>query len=199
MLKQNSQIQDRHFISLAYLNTIMKPDENTSAIKAHASQVSILPADYLLLKRILFILFFASIILFTQNASAQNYRFGLGVRLSNSTPTLNNSITGKYFVTDRNAVEGIVSFGSRFGMGALLEIHKPLNIEGLNWFYGAGAYVGFQDTQTYLGPTGILGLDYKFPNVPINLALDWKPELDIIPDINFVPDAVALSVRFTLK
>jgi hypothetical protein len=142
---------------------------------------------------------------FAINASAQSnvtgpaYRLGLGVRLSNSSPTLNNSVTGKYFVTDRSAVEGIISFGSRFGLGALLEIHKPTNIEGLRWFYGAGGYVGFESGDTYLGPTGILGIDYKFINVPINLSLDWKPELDIIPDINFVPDAFALSVRFTLK
>ena len=128
-----------------------------------------------------------------------DYRFGLGVRLSNSSPTLNNSITGKYFVTDRSAVEGIISFGSRFGIGGLLEIHRPMNVEGLRWFYGAGAYLGFESGDTYLGPTGILGLDYKFENVPINLSLDWKPELDIIPDINFVPDAFAFSVRFTLK
>ena len=142
---------------------------------------------------------------FAINTSAQNdvtgpaYRLGLGVRLSNSSPTLNNSITGKYFVTDRSAVEGIISFGSRFGLGALLEIHKPTNIEGLKWFYGAGGYVGFESGDTYLGPTGILGIDYKFTNVPINLSLDWKPELDIIPDINFVPDAFAVSVRFTIK
>jgi hypothetical protein len=142
---------------------------------------------------------------FVVNAWAQTevpspaYRFALGVRLSNSTPTLNNSITGKYFVTDRSAVEGLISFGSRFGMGALLEIHKPTNVEGLRWFYGGGAFVGFENGDTYLGPTGVLGLDYKFTNVPINLSLDWKPELNFIPDIDFVPDAFALSVRFALK
>ena len=96
-------------------------------------------------------------------------------------------------------MEGIISFGSRFGIGGLLEIHRPMNVEGLRWFYGAGAYLGFQSGDTYLGPTGILGLDYKFANVPINLSLEWKPELDIIPDINFVPDAFAFSVRFTLR
>ena len=136
----------------------------------------------------------------SQRSTAQDYRLGLGVRLSNSTPTLNSSFSGKYFITDRSAVEGLVSFGSRFGMGALLEIHQPFaSAPGLRWFYGAGAYVGWQDSETYLGPTGVLGLDYKFANAPINLSLDWKPELDIIPDINFVPDAFALTVRFTLK
>ncbi|MBO9572957.1 MAG: hypothetical protein J7497_12245, partial [Chitinophagaceae bacterium] len=88
---------------------------------------------------------------------------------------------------------------SRFGMGGLLEIHNPLNMEGLRWIYGGGLYVGFEDKQTFFGPTGILGLDYKFKDVPINLTLDWKPELDFTPEVNFVPDAFALSVRFTLK
>ena len=157
------------------------------------------------MKPIVFFAILAVSTLAVNKASAQvdvpspDYRFALGVRLSNSTPTLNNSITGKYFVTDRNAVEGIISFGSRFGIGGLLEIHKPTNVDGLRWFYGAGAYVGFENSKTYLGPTGILGIDYKFPNVPINLSVDWKPELDFIPDINFVPDAFAFSVRFALK
>ena len=131
--------------------------------------------------------------------SAQDYRFAVGIRLSNATPTLNNSITGKYFITEKSAVEGVVSFGSRFGLGGLLEIYKPFRTPGLSWFYGGGAYVGFEDGNTYLGPTGIIGMDYKFANVPLNISIDWKPELDIIPDINFVPDAFAFSVRFTIK
>lgn len=138
--------------------------------------------------------------LISHQSSAQDYRLGLGVRLSNSTPTLNSSFSGKYFVTDRSAIEGLVSFGSRFGMGALLEIHQDFSsAPGLRWFYGAGTYVGWQDGETYLGPTGVLGLDYKFASAPINLSLDWKPELDIMPEINFVPDAFALTVRFTIK
>lgn len=152
------------------------------------------------MKRICTTLFVLVLATLATRSYAQDYRLALGLRLSNSSPTLNNSITGKYFVTDRNAVEGLVSFGSRFGVGALLEIHKPFqNAGGLNWFYGGGAYVGFGGGDTYLGPTGILGLDYKFPKVPLNLSLDWKPELDIIPSINFVPDAFALSARFAFR
>lgn len=151
------------------------------------------------MKRILLVVLILSALLPAVSVKAQDYRFALGVRLSNSSPTLNNSVSGKYFITDKSAVEGLVSFGSRFGMGALLEIHKPLNVQGLRWYYGAGAYVGFEDGDTYLGPTGTIGLDYKFTNAPINLSLDWKPELDIMPDINFVPDAFGLTVRFTFK
>lgn len=131
------------------------------------------------------------------SVSAQDYKVALGVRLSNATPTLSNAVTIKYHMTQQHALEGIISFGTRFGLGALYELHKPTTVQGLNWFYGGGAYVGFQDGNTYLGPTGIVGLDYKFPGIPVNLSLDWKPELDIIPDINFVPDAFGFSARFT--
>lgn len=139
-------------------------------------------------------------ILFNQKASAQDYRLALGVRLSNNVPTLSSSITGKYFVTDKNAIEGLVSFGNRFGIGALLELHRPFTtVEGLSWFFGGGGYVGWEDSDTYLGPTGVIGLDYKFPAVPVNLSIDWKPELDILPAVNFVPEAFSVSIRFTIK
>ncbi|WP_207510916.1 hypothetical protein [Longitalea luteola] len=134
-----------------------------------------------------------------QRAAAQDYRFAAGIRLSNSSPTLSSAISGKFFATDKTAIEGIVAWGNRFGIGALLEIHNKFNTPGLSWFYGGGAYVGFQDGDTYLGPTGIVGLDYKFTNAPVNLSLDWKPELDFLPDINFVPDAFAFTIRFVIK
>ncbi len=128
---------------------------------------------------------------------AQDYKVALGIRLSNSSPTLNNSVSVKYFLNQSNALEGLISFGSRFGLGVLYETHKPTTAAGLNWFLGGGGYVGFQNNNTFLGPTGIIGLDYKFNNIPLNLSIDWKPELDIIPNINFVPDAFGLSARFT--
>src|SRR5689334_17081183 len=128
-----------------------------------------------------------------------DYKFAMGIRFSNSIPTLNTSFSAKYFVTNRSAIEGLISFGNRFGIGGLLEIHNSFATQGLTWFYGGGAYIGFQDNNSYVGPTGVIGLDYKFPNVPVNLSLDWKPELDIVPKINFVPEAFGLSVRFVVK
>lgn len=136
---------------------------------------------------------------YSQAIFAQDYQSAIGIRLSNASPTLNNSITGKYFMSTGHAVEGLLSFGSRFGIGGLYEKYKPLDYPGLNWYYGAGAYIGFESRDTYLGPTGTVGLDYKFASIPLNLSLDWKPELDILPKIAFVPDAFGLSARFTLK
>ena len=132
--------------------------------------------------------------------SAQDYKVAIGVRFSSAAPTLSNSISIKYFMNATDAVEGLVSFGDRFGIGGLYERHQLIGgTPAFTWFYGGGGYLGFDHNTTWVGPTGVVGLDYKFQNAPLNLSLDWKPELDIIPKINFVPDAFGLTARFTFK
>jgi hypothetical protein len=144
-------------------------------------------------------------ILFTQTSFAQ-YKTALGVRLSSSQAMVSNSISLKHFLSESTAVEALFSFGDPLALGAMLEVHKPLATEGLNWFYGGGGYLGFvkvydpnrkvNDTEVNFGAMGVLGLDYKFMNLPLNLSLDWKPELNIVNDITFEPSAIGLSVRF---
>ncbi|RYG47086.1 MAG: hypothetical protein EOO01_15335 [Chitinophagaceae bacterium] len=147
----------------------------------------------------------AAALLFAQTSFAQ-YKTALGVRLSSSQAMVNNSISLKHFLTETTAVEALFSFGDPLALGALLEVHKPLSTEGLQWFYGGGGYLGFEkvydpnrkvnDTEVNFGGMGVLGLDYKFLNLPLNLSLDWKPELNLVNDITFEPAAIGLSVRF---
>ena len=132
--------------------------------------------------------------------SAQDYKLAMGIRFSSASPTLSNSISVKYFMDETNALEGLISFGTRLGLGGLYERHQLIGgTPAFTWFWGFGGYVGWQNSNTYLGPTGAIGLDYKFPNAPLNLSLDWKPELDILPNINFVPDAFGITARYTFK
>ena len=139
--------------------------------------------------------------------AAQNYKTALGVRLSSSNAMVNNAVSIKHFINERTAVEGLLSFGDPLAIGALVEFHKPLAAEGLTYFYGAGGYLAFlktvntttQKTSTdpNIGAQGVIGLDYKFANIPLNLSLDWKPELNIVTDINFEPAAIGFTARFT--
>ena len=136
-------------------------------------------------------------LLFSFNAvNAQEYRSALGIRLSTSPAVVNNSVSFKYFTSETLALEALLSFSDPLAVGILIEKHRPFSTEGLQWFYGGGGYVGF-GSNTNVGGMGIIGLDYKFPNVPLNLSLDWKPELNIISDINFEPAAIGFSARFT--
>ncbi len=139
---------------------------------------------------------------FTQS-NAQGYKTGLGVRLSTGGPAVNNSVSFKYFMNERAALEGLFTFSDKPAIGALIEFHTPVaSTEGLQWFYGGGAYLGFESNKDaanrqLMGAQGIIGMDYKFPNLPLNLQLDWKPELNIIDNINFEPAAIGFTMRFT--
>lgn len=139
--------------------------------------------------------------------SAQDYKTALGVRLSSSSAMQSNSISIKHFINSTTAIEGLFTFGDPLALGALVEFHKPLSASGLTYFYGGGGYIGFlkkvntntqkTSTEANFGAQGIIGLDYKFDNIPLNLSLDWKPELNIVTDINFEPAAIGFTARFT--
>ncbi|HET9824297.1 MAG TPA: hypothetical protein VFP87_03120 [Chitinophagaceae bacterium] len=146
----------------------------------------------------------------TANSSAigTSYKTAVGIRLSNTAPVISNAITLKHFINQKTAIEGLISFGHDItSFGALGEIHKPFSTPGLQWFYGGGGYLGFGKeydvnkgknvNTTFFGAQGIVGLDYKFASIPIDLSLDWKPELNLVTDINFEPAAIGFSARFT--
>lgn len=134
---------------------------------------------------------------------AQDYKTALGIRMSSRGPAVNNSVSFKHFMNPKLAIEGLFTFDKKAAIGALLEIHNEMpSTEGLKWFYGAGVYLGFDSDKSntnraLMGAQGVIGLDYKFSNLPLNLSLDWKPELNIIDNINFEPAAVGFTLRFT--
>ena len=125
-----------------------------------------------------------------------SYKTAIGVRLGPSVPVIKSGITIKHFIGN-NAIEGILSFGNGVAVCGLYEIHKNLPVDNLKWFIGFGGYAGFGSNTTNIGAAGIAGLDYKFTDIPLNISLDWKPELNIIPSVGFEASAVGFSARFT--
>lgn len=157
------------------------------------------------MKKFLPALLIITLISVSKTTSAQDYKTALGVRLSTDAAVINNSVSIKHFINEKLAVEGLLSFSNPVAIGGLLQVHTPLaGTEGLKWFYGAGVYIGFDSDKAkttgrnLMGAMGSVGLDYKFANVPLNLSLDWKPELNIIDEINFEPAAIGFTARFTL-
>jgi len=155
----------------------------------------------------------------TLPGKAQPYSTGLGFRLGG----ISSGITVKHYTNSNTALEGILSFGRHaFLVTGLFEKHQPFpSAEGLSWYYGGGAHVGFfpndyrynyfyykshnnkdkiyehSDAGISLGADFIIGMDYKFQNAPVNLSLDVKPFIDLIPGVYGYWEG-ALSVRFTL-
>jgi len=139
-------------------------------------------------------------------AMAQNYESAIGVRGG-----LFNGVTYKQAITPQNYFEGIASFRwEGFMVTGLYEIVKPLdaNAPGLDWYYGFGGHVGFFDADNdgpwdegdfdgpIIGADGILGIEYTFAEVPINLSLDWKPSINLVGYDEFWGDNAAFSIRY---
>ncbi len=127
---------------------------------------------------------------------AQDYKQAAGVRIGPSTPAIKTGLTYRYFLNDKSAIEGILSVTDGLGICGLYEIHNPLSVEHLSWFYGAGGYVAGSNKKSYIGGAGIVGLDYSFADLPLNISLDWKPELNIVPSLYFEGSTVGFSVRY---
>ncbi len=105
------------------------------------------------------------------------------------------AISYKHFFSAKNAT-------------GLYEIHSPINsVEGLQWYIGPGAHVGFFNTRyknafpgatgAYFGVDGVLGLDYKINKAPINLSIDWQPSYTFGDYVGFDGGWGGLGVRYT--
>ena len=144
-------------------------------------------------------------------AQAQDYQSAIGVRLG-----FPSSLSFKHFISEKGALEGMLGFRSYSGyswinIGGLYEHHNSFpSAEGLRWYYGGGASVfmyrfdnGFlrdDDANVSIGIMGVLGLDYKFTNAPVNLSLDWSPVFVLNGYNNgFGSDHFSLGARYTFR
>src|SRR5690349_3703856 len=130
------------------------------------------------------LLFISLIIAFSFSSKAQEYKTAVGIRLGPSSPAIAPGFTIKHFLDEKHAVEGIVGINDGIGICGLYEWHFPVtSVEHLQWFAGAGAYAAYRSSTSYIGGAGIIGVDYKFPDIPLNISVDWKPELNLIESV----------------
>lgn len=150
------------------------------------------------------LLSFALVICIVTTSVAQDYNTGIGFR---GGPFL--GLTVKHFISERSALEGLLSTRWKgFEITGLYEIHnQAFDVDRLKWYYGVGGHLGFYNgdnttwgdignTYTVVGIDGIIGLEYSFDEIPINLSLDWKPSFSFIGYSHFTPDGAALSLRY---
>jgi hypothetical protein len=120
----------------------------------------------------------------SSSSNSSTYTTALGVKFY---PT---GITLKHFISDKHALEGLGYFYNYgFRITGLYEIYGDINnAPGLRWYIGPGAHVGFYNTKygggSSVGVDGVLGLDYKVTNAPLNLSLDWQPSFEFGENFN---------------
>jgi hypothetical protein len=134
----------------------------------------------------------------SKTTNSTTYTNALGVKVWDG-----GGISFKHFFNERNAGELIGYFyrnGVRFT--GLYEIHGDITgAEGLKWYIGPGAHIGFYNSKygdgAFAGIDGVLGLDYKFNAAPINISLDWQPSFEFGDNRGFYGGWGGLGIRYT--
>lgn len=151
-------------------------------------------------------LFFVSILMtgFLTTVNAQQENTSVGLRLG-----YDNGITLKHFFRPSSAGDFIVAISPNYFMlTGLYEYQRPIpDVRNLDWYIGAGAHIGgiHKHKDRYsnsflIGIDLIGGLQYRFPGVPINVSLDWKPTINFTNSYNdYWYSGFALSVRYIFR
>ncbi len=157
-----------------------------------------------MIRKLLFLL--AIFITATQlNVHAQQYIGSVGLRLG--TPI---GGAGKYFLTEWHAVEGIFAT-SWDGFSATVLFQKHWLVKRrtpLFGYYGAGAHVGFWDSnapwvdssirKAIYGVDAVIGMEYIMDEAPISVSVDWIPALHFNADRKLYPGQLGVTIRLYL-
>ena len=151
-----------------------------------------------------FLILVLGLLLFN-SSQGQDYNTGIGIRAG-----FGQGLTIKHFIKNNTALEGILvtEYGGFYATG-LYEIHKlAFQTPRLNWYYGFGGHIGFgsfndrhplykyEEHTPKIGIDGIIGLEYNFTEIPINIGIDYKPTFDLTGEFGLIFGEGALSIRY---
>ncbi len=137
--------------------------------------------------------------------NSNSYTKAIGVKVSPG------AITYKSFFKQNKAIEaiGYITLDG-FSVSVLKEFYTPIEgAESLSWYYGYGGHLGIwseewkrtnsgtSNSNIAVGVDGIIGLDYKIKNTPLNLSIDWQPAFSIIQ--SYFKNHGGISIRYILK
>lgn len=143
------------------------------------------------------IVFGLTVVFHCGTISAQDSGFGLGIVLGEPT-----GVSGKLWTEDSTAIDGAVAWS--FEKKPTLYLHADYLLHNFNLFkvekgklplyYGIGGRAKFEE-KGKIGVRIPVGINYIFPNVPLDIFLEIVPLLDLVPSTEFGL-SVAIGIRY---
>ena len=144
---------------------------------------------------------------------AQRYGTAVGLRLGNSNQYRTVGLSAQQRISKRISIEGILQsdFKLNTTFSALMEKHHPIISKRFNYYYGAGASFGVEESfvkdeeskqilHTYGNTTAGLdligGLELTLLNTVI--SVDYKPNINLVGREEFYRGQVGISARMVL-
>lgn len=151
-----------------------------------------------------FLFLAAFIFVAAAGVNAQTYQTAFGAKFYAG----NGSVGGiniRHSLQENTAVEGSLLFfnGGGVGIEGLYEYQGPINgAPGLQYVVGGGGMLGFGGGRYDNGVAFALrltgGIDYKFPDVPINVSLAFDPFFYLAPHTgSYLP--LGIGLRYVIN
>lgn len=150
------------------------------------------------------ILIWAGSLVPLKSASAQSSVFQAGLIFGNPT-----GFSAKYWINTDKAIDFAVSLPSQTNEFSSSEntnyiVHSTylthqrnllrLETGELIYYNGVGGTVTLQDNPI-IGIRGVMGLDYVFPKIPVNVFIEFAPVFHIYP-ASIVDSGLAIGTRY---
>lgn len=140
-----------------------------------------------------------------QEAKAQTpYKSALGIVFDGYDGS-NVGIQYKTALTNTSAAQFQVAFREHwFTVGGDWQYEQAFaSTDGLAWYVGAGAQLGFwnhdSNNKTFISLRPQIGLEYKIPTAPLAFHLDYKPNLGLNHDSGFHGGGFTFGIKYVLK
>lgn len=125
----------------------------------------------------------------------------LGLGLGGGTHV--SGLSGKYFLANDFAAQAVVGWwgagresgGIGVSADALWELPRLAQTDSLDvgWNVGPGANLVAGNNAFGLGVNGVLGLEFHVHPVPIDLVIEYRPGIAVIPDLT--PDLIGFGAH----
>ena len=140
------------------------------------------------------------ILLLASSSFSQNYKMALGFK--GGYPGY-GSLNAKKSISNSDYLEASIGGFGRYpynvGFNVQIDYERMQALEeGFSFYYGGGVLLGLTSSFVHLAPKALLGLEYNFEDLPLNISIDTGPYLFVSPNIGFIWGG-GLALRYAIR
>jgi len=140
------------------------------------------------------------ILLLASTSFSQNYKMAIGFK--GGYPGY-GSLNAKKSISNSDYLEASIGGFGRYpynvGFNVQIDYERMQALEeGFSFYYGGGVLLGLTSSIFHLAPKALLGLEYNFEDLPLNISIDTGPSFFISPNIGFIWGG-GLALRYAIR
>jgi len=140
------------------------------------------------------------ILLLASTSFSQNYKMALGFKggyPGYGTFNAKKSISKSDYL--EASIGGFGRYPYNIGFHVQIDYERMQALEdGFSFYYGGGVLLGLTSSIVHLAPKALLGLEYNFEDIPLNISIDTGPYLFVYPNIGFIWGG-GLALRYAIR